>query len=184
MTIETCKNICVFCAARDGNDVSFADAAKELGQAIVNSGYNLVYGGGDKGLMGHVARTVRKEGGKVVGFIIEELINSEEAQMGDDILVKDNKACREAMNELSAAYIALPGGFWTIEEILQAISFSQSSATPKPVVLVNTNGYYAPLKALFDNGIGSGIIDQSKKDPVIICDTPAEAVATVKRILG
>ncbi|KAJ1861563.1 hypothetical protein LPJ78_005252 [Coemansia sp. RSA 989] len=180
----TKKSICVFCAARDGNDASFADAAKELGQEIVKSGYNLVYGGGDKGLMGHVSRTVREEGGKVVGFIIEELIKTKEAQIEDNILVKDNKACREAMDGLSAAYIALPGGFWTIEEILQAISFSQSSATPKPVVLVDTNGYYAPLKALFDNGVNSGIIDKSKKDPVIICNTPAEAVATVKRIVG
>ncbi|KAJ2646457.1 hypothetical protein IWW40_005409 [Coemansia sp. RSA 1250] len=171
MTADTMtkKSICVFCAARDGNDASFADAAKELGQEIVKSGYNLVYGGGDKGLMGHVARTVREEGGKVVGFIIEELIKTKEAQIEDNILVKDNKACREAMDGLSAAYIALPGRFWTIEEILQAISFSQSSATPKPVVLVDTNGYYAPLKALFDNGVNS-LLAAASASPLAIID--------------
>ncbi|KAJ2851947.1 hypothetical protein IWW36_000720 [Coemansia brasiliensis] len=136
--------------------------------------------------MGYVAQSVRDKGGKVIGFIIEELIRNQEAQIRyeNDIVVKDNKACREAMNEHSAAFISLPGGFWTLEEILQAISWSQSSANPKPVVLVNTNGYYTPLKAFFDNGISTGIIDKSRKDPVIICDTPAEAVAAVKRIIG
>jgi cytokinin riboside 5'-monophosphate phosphoribohydrolase len=147
------KTICVYCASSDAIAKQYFDAARELGKYIGENGYTLIFGGGKIGLMGELARSVHHFGGKVVGVIPGHLneygITYEES---DELIVTSTMRERKAiMEEKSDVFIGLPGGFGTLEEILEIITLKQIQLHRKPVILLNTENFYRRLIDLFEH---------------------------------
>ncbi|KAJ2884276.1 hypothetical protein IWW38_005445 [Coemansia aciculifera] len=173
--------ICVFCASRDSPNEVFNEAADELGRELALAGYGLVYGGGGLGLMGRVARGVSENNGSVLGIIPRAMTLIEgTAEVGKTILVDSMHERKQLMNEHAAAFISLPGGFGTLEELLEVTTWSLLRIHSKPVIIVNTNGYYNPLRDMIDNAVEAGFVKPEHRSVIAICDTPKEAVAAIK----
>jgi uncharacterized protein (TIGR00730 family) len=141
------QRICVFCGVRLGTDPTFAEAAEELGRAAARAGVGVVYGGGGGGLMGIVARAALRAGGAVTGVIPRFLIEKEAALLeAHELIVVEDMATRKREMALRAdAFIALPGGLGTLEEIAEQMSWSKLGRHEKPMVLVDVANYWAPL---------------------------------------
>jgi uncharacterized protein (TIGR00730 family) len=142
----------VFCSSSSAVDAVFFDAAFRLGALLVRSNYTLVYGGVDVGLMGEVARSVRAEGGSVVG-VVPEIITSKglPCNNADELIVTADIRERKAVIETrSDGFIALPGGFGTLEEILEILTLKQLGHHSKPIVFINTAGFYGRLMHTFE----------------------------------
>ncbi|HET6949722.1 MAG TPA: TIGR00730 family Rossman fold protein [Acidimicrobiales bacterium] len=156
------QRLCVFCGSSDGARPDYAAAADELGVALAARGIGLVYGGAHVGLMGRVADACRAAGGRVTGVIPERLVEAEVAHTGlDDLRVVGSMHERKAlMADLSDGFLALPGGFGTLEEFCEVLTWSQLDLhpVPKPCGLLDVAGYYTPLVALFDRGVDEGFI--------------------------
>ena len=146
------KAVCVFAASSDAVAPEFAAAAEELGALLARHGVTLVYGGGKVGLMGVVARAVHAQGGRVVAVIPYYLKTRELLYAtADEIVVTDGLRERKAvMEERADGFVALPGGFGTLEETLEVITLKQLQRHAKPVVLLNTAGFFEPLLSLFE----------------------------------
>jgi TIGR00730 family protein len=144
------QSICVFCGSSTGRNPAHAAAARVLGRAMAKSGIRLVYGGGSIGLMGTVARTVLEAGGEVTGIIPEFLVNRERMLDGvDDLVVVDDMHTRKRlMFEQSDAFVALPGGIGTLEEVVEQMTWAQLGRHAKPIVLADVDGFWAPLTHL------------------------------------
>lgn len=153
-------NITVYCGSRSGEKSVFKDRAIELGNWIVESDHSLVYGGGNVGLMGTVANTVLEGGAKVYGIIPEFLLDQEKGHEGLYTLeiVKSMPERKTRMINLGDAFIALPGGPGTLEEISEIISLRRLNRTEKPCVIYNIDGFYDPLKNLLDEMVNSNFL--------------------------
>ncbi len=152
MKHKAIKNICVYCGANSGSHEAFAQAAKTMGRAMAKAGIGLVYGGASVGLMGEIARTVLEEGGRVTGIIPSNL-PVHEVPLGDVqelIHVKTFHERKMLMFERSDAFVALPGGVGTLEELVEQITWVQLDHHTKPVMIANIEGYWDPLLSLFD----------------------------------
>ncbi|KAJ2361823.1 hypothetical protein IW150_007149, partial [Coemansia sp. RSA 2607] len=161
-------------------DSSYNAAADELGKELASAGYGLVYGGGSRGLMGRVARAVDENSGEVLGIMPRALTKLEGAtEIGRHILVDSMHERKSMMNENAMAFIALPGGYGTFEELLEIVTWSVLSIHSKPIVVLNINGYYSSLKDLIDKAVGAGFIKEGNQDIISFCDTPQEAVAAI-----
>lgn len=145
--------ICVYCAASNNIDQTYFAAARELGQLIAQRGDSLVYGGGSVGLMGEVARSVKAHGGKVVGVIPHVLVDVEFAfHEADELIYTDCMRTRKAeMDRRADAFITLPGGFGTLEELFEILVGRVLKYHNKPIVIVNTGGFYDPLIELMEH---------------------------------
>jgi hypothetical protein len=145
--------ICVFCSSSDAVAPIFVDAANELGALIAQCGYTLVYGGSNVGLMGVIARAVHAHGGCVIGVIPQTIHARGIAyNTADELIVTRDLRERKAVMEARAdAFVALPGGFGTLEEVVEVITLKQLQTHAKPIVLLNTGGFYDPLVALFEH---------------------------------
>ncbi|MBV9719085.1 MAG: TIGR00730 family Rossman fold protein [Candidatus Eremiobacteraeota bacterium] len=154
------KRICVFCGSHLGRDVSYANMAIESAQAIVSAGYGVVYGGGGVGLMKVLADAALAAGGEVIGVIPQALARSEHAHEGLTQLhvVRTMHERKAKMNDLSDAFVALPGGFGTMDELCEVLSWRQLRIHDKPIGLVNYRGYYDALLALFDSMVVQGFV--------------------------
>ena len=148
-------SVCLFCGSRNGDDPAFAEAARALGQALAGRGHRLVYGAGDRGLMGETARAAQAAGGKVTGVIPQHLVDLEVGKTDlDDYVVTDNMHQRKMlMFERSDAVVALPGGPGTLDELIEVLTWRQLGLHAKPVAVVNVNGYWDPLMALIRHTI-------------------------------
>ena len=142
--------ICVFCGAARGADPAYATQAKTLGRAIVAAGHGLVFGGGAVGLMGVVADAVLAEGGEATGVIPQQLVDRELAHRGlADLRVVGSMHERKAlMAALSDAFVALPGGFGTLDELVEIITWRQLELHSKPIGLLDVGGFWTPFTAL------------------------------------
>ena len=154
------KTLCVFCGSSAGSRPVYADAARQMGEALVARDITLVFGGGRVGLMGEIARTVLAGGGRVVGVIPRALLRKEIAYEDlSELHVVDSMHERKAlMAERSDGFVAMPGGFGTFEEFCEVLTWSQLGFHHKPVALLNVAGYFDGLLALFDhapNGLDS-----------------------------
>ena len=145
------KNICVYCSSSDAVAPIYLEAARALGAQIAARGDTLIYGGANLGLMGELARTVHAGGGRVVGVIPQALHAHGIAYASADevIITQDMRERKATMEARADAFIALPGGIGTLEELLEVLTLRQLQAHTKPIVLLNTADYYAPLFALF-----------------------------------
>lgn len=175
------KRICVFAGSRDGADPAYTEAAARLAEAIVAAGLGLVYGGGRVGLMGAVADAALAEGGEVIGVIPSALQRREIAHRGlTELHVVDSMHERKAMMaQLSDAFAALPGGFGTMDELVEAVTWSQLQIHSKPVGLLDVAGYWQPLRRLVDNAVDQGFVAPAGRDLLIWSDDPAELLTAL-----
>ncbi|MGB9092316.1 MAG: TIGR00730 family Rossman fold protein [Pseudomonas farsensis] len=154
------RSVCVFCGASTGANPAYRDAAIALGQAIAQRGLKLVYGGGAVGLMGIVANAAMAAGGEVVGIIPQSLLDAEVGHKGLTRLeVVDGMHARKArMAELSDAFIALPGGLGTLEELFEVWTWGQLGYHAKPLGLLDVNGFYEKLGGFLDHVVEEGFV--------------------------
>ncbi|KAG0463941.1 hypothetical protein HPP92_019583 [Vanilla planifolia] len=173
------KTICVFCGSNSGNRAVFSDAALDLGREFVKRRIDLVYGGGSAGLMGLISQAVYDGGCQVLGIIPAALMPVEISgeSIGAVKIVSDMHERKAEMARCSDAFIALPGGYGTMEELLEMITWSQLGIHDKPIGLLNVDGYYNPLLALFDKGVEEGFIKPPARE-IVISSPNAEELLT------
>jgi hypothetical protein len=176
------KKICVFCGSNPGHRKVFSDAAIDLGNELVNRKINLVYGGGSVGLMGSISQRVFDGGCHVLGVIPKALVPLEISgeSVGEVRIVSDMHERKAIMAQQSDAFIALPGGYGTMEEVLEMITWSQLGIHQKSVGLLNVDGYYNSLLELFDNGVKEGFIKPSARQIVLSAPTAKELLTKME----
>ena len=175
-------NICVFSSSSNVIPELYFEEARNLGHLIGESGWNLVYGGANVGLMHACAEAARENGAKTVG-ILPELIHAHRLSNPNDhehIITPNMRERKYLMRKRSGAFIALPGGFGTMEEILEVITLKQLNYHNKAVVFINTNGYYNPLLEQFDLAYRETFAKESYRTMYFIASNPEEAVAYIK----
>jgi uncharacterized protein (TIGR00730 family) len=148
--MSTIKTVCVYCGSGPGTNPRFIESAKALGKALAESGIRLVYGGGSVGIMGAVATSVLDHGGMVTGIIPSFLTAKENAlkRVQEMIVTPDMHERKRLMFERSDAFVALPGGIGTLEELVEQLTWQQLGRHSKPVLLANIDGFWEPLLAL------------------------------------
>lgn len=164
------QRVCVFCGSKHGHKQEYRHAAEELGRRFVARGWGLVYGGGSVGLMGVVADAVLAAGGEVVGVIPEKLATAELLHTGLTELhcVPGMHARKALMAERSDAFIALPGGYGTFEELFEIITWAQLGIHAKPIGLLNVAGFFDPLLALVEHTIAEGFIKAKQRRLLLV----------------
>ncbi len=177
------KNICVFCGSSMGRLPAYARAADRLGAAIAATGRGLVYGGGSIGLMGVVADATLAGGGKVVGVIPRALARREIAHHGLTRLeVVPSMHVRKArMAALSDAFVAMPGGIGTLEELFEVLTWGYLGIHAKPVGLLDVGGYWRPLIRLLDHAVDEGFLRPAHRKLVVVDRSPARLLARLAR---
>ena len=164
------KQICVFCGSNSGVNRAFGEVAGEVGEFFAKRGITLIYGGGRIGLMGMIADSVLANGGKVIGVIPSSLAEKEVAHQGLTELhvVRSMHERKAMMAELSDGFIAMPGGFGTFEEFCEIITWAQLGFHPKPCGLLNVEGFYDHLIALFDHAAAESFIKPAHRGLVLV----------------
>ncbi|HEU4779808.1 MAG TPA: TIGR00730 family Rossman fold protein [Steroidobacteraceae bacterium] len=149
------RSVCVFCGSAPGARPSYARAAEEMGVALARAGLTLVYGGGKLGLMGIVADSVLNAGGRVVGVIPRMLIERECAHpaLTTQHVVTTMHERKTLMADISDAFVGLPGGMGTFDELVEIVTWAQLGLHAKPVILANIENYYAPMYAMLDHAV-------------------------------
>jgi uncharacterized protein (TIGR00730 family) len=172
------KNVAVFCASADGADPVYRVAAIELGRALAMRHIGVVYGGAKIGLMQAVAEAALATGGRVIGVIPTVLVDLEVAHDGlTELHITDTMHTRKALiGERSDAFIALPGGFGTFEELFEVLAWQTLKIHAKPVLLLNTNGFYDTMLAFLDHCVEQGMLTQQKREIVLVAETVHEAL--------
>ena len=170
------RRVCVFCGSSFGTGDDYTAAARALGTELAARDIGLVYGGAHVGLMGALADACRTAGGEVTGIIPRSLVDAEVAHTGlDDLRVVGTMHERKAlMAELADGFVALPGGFGTIEEFCEVLTWSQLGLhpTPKPCGLLDVAGFYRPLVELFDRAADQGFVRPEHRGLVLVAETP------------
>lgn len=170
--------VCVFCGSSRGEGERWAEAACDLGTLIAERGIDLVYGGGQVGLMGEVADAALAAGGRVIGVIPSGLFSREVAHRGiTELHEVDSMHERKAlMYDRSDAFIALPGGFGTLDELAEVVTWTQLGLHGKPTVLLDVDGFWDSFVALLDRMMVSGFLRPKNRDLVHVRDTPEAAL--------
>jgi uncharacterized protein (TIGR00730 family) len=171
--------VAVFCGSAFGSNPAFRAEAEALGGAIAQSGLGLVYGGACRGLMGAVADAALAAGGEVIGVLPDALKGREIAHNGLTSLelVSTMHERKARIHELSDAILALPGGYGTLEELLEAITWAQIGLHAKPCILINTANYWNGLLAFLDSAVAEGFIEVKNRELVRVAPNGAEALA-------
>ncbi|KAL5834092.1 hypothetical protein ACOSQ3_017766 [Xanthoceras sorbifolium] len=171
--LRSISKVCVYCGSNSGTRQVYIDATIDLGRQLVEKKVDLVYGGGNVGLMGLVSRTVYDGGCHVLGIIPGPLIpieiqeEAEQHTVGELLLVSDMHERKAEMARRADAFIALPGGYGTMEELLEVITWSKLGIHDKPIGILNVDGYYDSLLSLFDKGVQEGFISPSSGNILI-----------------
>ncbi|MGB8817070.1 MAG: TIGR00730 family Rossman fold protein [Rhizobiaceae bacterium] len=184
------RSICVYCGSSPGNDPRYIEAARMLGHAIAMSGLRLVYGGGTRGIMGAVSEAALNAGGKVTGIIPQFLMTREAAEseldrLTDLIVTDDMHQRKHALFEHSDAFVAMPGGIGTLEEIIEIMTWAQLGHHTKPIVLANINHFWDPLNGLLNHMREAGFIHTANLVKPLVVNSaeaivPAILAASVK----
>ena len=183
-TLRPIRNICVYCGSNVGVNPAYADAARTLGRAMAEAGIGLVYGGGGLGLMGEIARTVLAHGGHVTG-IIPEFLSKKERMLRDAhemIVVDDMHQRKRLMFDKSDAFVALPGGIGTLEELVEQLTWAQLGRHTKPIVLVNTDGFWAPFLELLHHMRREDFIREVMDVTFIAVDRAEDVIGAVANL--
>ncbi|XP_062079808.1 cytokinin riboside 5'-monophosphate phosphoribohydrolase LOG5-like [Humulus lupulus] len=172
------KSVCVFCGSSNGRRDCYRDAAIELGQELVSRKLELVYGGGSVGLMGLVSQAVHRGGGNVLGIIPRALMSKEITgeTVGEVRPVTNMHQRKSEMARHSDCFIALPGGYGTLEELLEVITWAQLGIHHKPVGLLNVDGYYNSLLTFIDKAVDDGFIEPSQRHIIVSAPNAKELV--------
>ncbi len=168
--------VCVYCGSSPGNDPAYSAAAASVGRLIAERGLGMVYGGGAVGLMGIVADSAMAAGGTVTGVIPENLFPREVAHQGlTELILVPNMHIRKAeMFSRADAFIALPGGFGTLEELAEVLTWTQIGVHDNPVGLLNLDGFYDPLLAWIDHAVDQGFAKPANRDLLLVADDPEQ----------
>ena len=171
------KSICVFCGSSDSVHTDYLRGAYQMGRVLAKRGLRLIYGGGKTGLMGAVADGALEAQGEVIGVIIPSMNTPALAHKGITRMdvSADMHARKRRMYELADGYIALPGGFGTFDELFETLTWAQIGAHEKPIGLLNTRNYYAPLLAALDHAVDEGFIFREHR-AALCCEVEPEAL--------
>jgi len=177
------RRICVFCGSSLGIDSEYALAASALAEYLTAQKIGIVYGGSNVGLMRIVADTAIRQGGEIIGVIPQSLVAKEVAHAGlsDLRLVGSMHERKALMSSLSDAFIALPGGYGTLEEFCEVLTWSQLGLQKKPCGLLNVRGYYDPLLRMFDHALREGFVKSEHRELVLSAKDPAALVDGLRR---
>ena len=171
-------SICVFCGARPGRRPAYAQAARDCGAMLATMGWRLVYGAGDVGLMGEVARAAQAAGAATMGVIPTHLMKREvgKRDLTQLVITEDMHERKKVMHMNSDAIVVLPGGAGSLDEFFEVVTWAQIGLHAKPIFLMNTDGYWAPLLALLDHVIAEGFADASLRGIFrVVPDVPSLA---------
>lgn len=173
------RSLCVFCGSSPGNSGRYRETAETLGTVLAGRKIRLVYGGSAAGTMGVLADSVLKAGGQAIGVIPRALMQPERAHRSlTDLQVVSSLHERKArMAELADAFLALPGGFGTLDELAEALTWSQLGIHDKPCAVLNAGGFFDPLLAYFDQAVVAGFLSQAHRQLLLVGNDPAELVA-------
>jgi uncharacterized protein (TIGR00730 family) len=184
-------SICVYCGSNAGADPAFAAAARALGRSLAESNVRLVYGGGSVGLMGIVAREVLHRGGNVTGIIPQFLKDREVMlkEVPDLVVTADMHERKRIMFERSDAFLALPGGIGTLEEVVEIMTWAQLDRHAKPILIANINGFWNPLVYLFRRMTEAGFLNKAflgshTELPVQFVDRIEDVIPTLRTALA
>lgn len=182
--MNTIRSVCVYCGSSPGNNPAYVEAGEALGKALAEAGITLVYGGGIRGVMGAVARGAQRHGGKVTAIIPRFLVNREANEaalkMFEDITVTDNMHQRKhLMFEKSDAFVALPGGIGTVEEIVEIMTWGQLGHHRKPMVFANIKGFWNPMLTFIDHMRTEGFVHTAHLVQPIVVDTAGAIVPAI-----
>ncbi len=171
--------LCVYCGSRHGTDPAFTAAARAVGQLIGERGWRLVYGGGNVGLMGEVADATLAAGGQVIGVIPELLLQKEvgHRQLTELEVVQTMHQRKQRMAELADAFVALPGGIGTFEELFEVWTWRHIGYHDQPIGLLNTSGFYDPLLTFMKHTLASGFIDGEQQRMLTVDAEPARLLS-------
>ena len=177
------RRICVYCGSNPGVRPEYATAAKELADVLVRHELELVYGGSDKGIMGIIADAVLEQGGKVHGVIPRMLMEKEIAHQGLTELhvVASMHARKTMMAALSDGFIAMPGGYGTLEEIIEIMTWGQLRFHEKPCGLLNVDGFFDHLLAYLDHASGEGFLRRENRDMLLVDADPVGLIRKFER---
>ena len=166
----------MFCGSSRGNDLAFVEVARETAEALHDHGLGLVYGGGAVGLMGALADRMLELGGEVIGVIPSFLVDRELAhpRVDDMRVVRSMHERKALMADLADAFVALPGGWGTLEELVEVLTWAQLGLHEKPVGVVSTGGYFEPLVDYRDRALASGFVHEEHRGLLRVAATPAE----------
>lgn len=166
------QSVCVFCGSSVGSDPAFRHAAEALGDALVQRGITLVYGGGNIGLMGVIADQVLRGGGRVIGVIPQRLVDKELAHYGvTELRIVGSMHERKAlMADLAEGFIALPGGFGTVEEFSEVLTWGQLGLHAKPMGILNVSGYYDHFLSFLDHAVQARLLRPEDRALVLQSD--------------
>ena len=175
------RRAAVYCGSANGNDPAFLAEAVALGEAIAAAGLGLVYGGASVGLMGAVADAALKSGAEVIGVLPDVLASKEIAHTGLSSLelVTTMHERKARMAELADAFLVLPGGYGTLEELLEVVTWAQLRLHDKPCILINTAGYWDGLLAFLDTAVAAGFLKQKNRGLLRVAGSAEEAVGMV-----
>ncbi|MBT9382292.1 TIGR00730 family Rossman fold protein [Pseudooceanicola sp. CBS1P-1] len=170
-------SICVYCGSRPGARPAYAETARQFGALLAQNGWRLVYGAGDVGLMGEVARAAQAAGAETFGVIPTHLMKHElgKRDLSHFVVTQTMHERKKVMFMNSDAIVVLPGGAGTLDEFFEVLTWRQLGLHDKPIVLINTEGYWAPLAAMFDNIVTEGFADESAKGFFRLVDSAEEA---------
>ncbi|WP_370320590.1 TIGR00730 family Rossman fold protein [Oricola sp.] len=189
MSSSPIQSVCVYCGSSPGNDPAYLEAGKTLGRSLGEAGLRLVYGGGTKGIMGAVAQGTMEAGGKVTGIIPRFLMNKEATektlgQLDELVVTEDMHERKHRMFEESDAFVTLPGGIGTLEEVIEIMTWAQLGQHTKPIVLANINGFWDPLSTLLDHMRDAGFIHTAHRVRPLIIDAPDAIVPAILAAAG
>lgn len=180
------RSVCVYCGSRDGKDPAYADAAEGLGVQMAEQNWRLVYGAGDVGLMGRVARSCQSAGGETFGVIPAHLMAKEVGKTDlTRFVVTENMHERKKVMFMNAdAIVVLPGGAGSLDEFFEVLTWAQLSLHAKPIILLNINSYWTPLVTLIDHVIENGFADPSLKELFVVKADLQSATAFLRDALS
>jgi uncharacterized protein (TIGR00730 family) len=180
------QKICVYCGSGAGTDPAFVQAAREFGEVLAQNRIGLVYGGGAVGMMGEVAMAVLKRGGDVTGIIPDFLMAREHALRGAQglIVTRDMHERKRKMFELADAFVALPGGIGTLEELVEQLTWAQLGRHKKPVLVANIKGFWEPLCALIDHMKNLEFIRGDLNFDLLVADKVADILPMLQKAIA
>ncbi len=188
--MNTIRSVCVYCGSQPGRDPDHIAAGRALGRSIAAHGLRLVYGGGTRGIMGAVASGVLSNGGQVTGIIPEFLVDMEATrhslgQLNELIVTEDMHARKHKMFERADAFITLPGGIGTLEEIVEIMTWAQLGRHEKPMVFANINGFWNPMLELLRHMREQGFIHTAERVQPLVIDNVEDIIpAIIEKVEG
>jgi uncharacterized protein (TIGR00730 family) len=180
------RRVCVFCGSRIGTPQAYRQAALTVGRILCKRGVELVYGGGNVGLMGAVANACLDDGGRVIGVIPKALADKELAHTGltELRIVSSMHERKSVMADLSDAFLSLPGGYGTWEEFLEVLTWSQLGIQRKACGMLNVNGYYDPLLAMADKAVAEGFLSDVHRNLLLSDEDPERLLDRLSNYSG